>query len=213
MLPERTYKEWAAKDLWTFEEAIKLIIGHDPEFKLNGAHCRAELDLSQFEKNFDDVFEERNERYHEIEELVRRSLQAGTLEHSIMQQPVDFSLYNDAFDDDGIRVESEWASRICVEPKVFLAWAKNKALAVPASLVGNPIPTATPDYISPYLQYMLHASAELSITANDKRKKQEIVEWLEQHKPTELKLSANMLETMATFLRSPQAGHGGNKRI
>lgn len=103
MLDERTYKEWAAKDLWTIEEAIKLIIGHEPEFKLNGQHCRDELHLSQFEEKFDNVFEQRNERYHEIEELVRRALQAGSI--TIIAQPnqsADFSSYNNEFDDEGV---------------------------------------------------------------------------------------------------------------
>ena len=120
MLKEHTYKEWALKDLWTIEEAIKLIIGHDPEFKLHGYHCRNELHLSQFEENFDEVYEERSERYHDIEELVRRSLQAGKLEHFATQQPVDFLSYNNEFDDDGIRIESAWASQVCVAPKDFL---------------------------------------------------------------------------------------------
>lgn len=192
MLNERTYKEWAAKDLWTVEEAIKLIIEHDPEFKLNGQHCRDELYLGQFENGFDEIAEQRGEKYHEIEDLLRRSLQAGSI--TIIAQPNEsgaFSSYNNEFDDDGIRVESAWASKVCVAPKVFIEWAKQKNLSVPDllttpdSIIGESIPTAKPEYISPYLKYMLHASAELKIDADDKRKKQEIIDWLKQNEPEE----------------------------
>jgi hypothetical protein len=223
MLNERTYIEriynvWAAKDLWTVEEAIKLIIGHDPEFKLSGQHCRDELYLGQFENGFDEIAEQRGEKYHKIEELLRRALQAGSI--TTISQPSDsgaFSSYNNEFDDEGIRVESEWASQVCVAPKVFIEWVKQKRIEAPKEMLAaldNSI-TGTgdlPEYVSPYIQLMLKASKELQITEDSAPTHEALKKWLSDNWPSDLIVSENLLKMMATLTRSEKHAKGGNKK-
>jgi hypothetical protein len=208
---ESTYQKYSLKELWTIEQAIKLAIGHDPDYWLNGT-------MIGFEDNDDEIAEGVDEEYHELEEQARLALINDTLKPVTGNNALpDFSEPNNKTDNDGYFVESAWARKILVQPKQFLIWAQKQG-SVSADIINkisndNDHSSDLPKYISPYIQLMIKASKELKITEDDIRKKEEIMEWFEQNTPSDLPLSPSQIKNMATFVRSAKAARGGNKRI
>jgi len=69
-----------------------------------------------------------------------------------------------------------------------------------------------PDYIPPYLAFMLKAAAALQLSADERRLKKEIEPWLQEHWPPEfgdVSKAKEKISYMATFLRQPEDQKGG----
>ena len=128
IIHESTYQEWLAKDLWTIEQAVKLAIGYDPDYWLNGT-------MIGFEDNEDDVPECIDEEYRKLEELARLSLCAKNLAFETnAESQIDFTASSHTTDEEGFYQESAWARKILVRPHAFIVWAMQKGISVPAQV-------------------------------------------------------------------------------
>lgn len=85
-------------------------------------------------------------------------------------------------------------------------------LIAPAAAVRKAVPT--PEYMSPFLEMMLTATAHFKITATDRPPKKEHVEayFQKQKLPDGSPISPSQAKMMATFIRPPDAMKGGQKK-
>lgn len=68
-----------------------------------------------------------------------------------------------------------------------------------------------PEYIPPYLAFMLRAVRELPLTPGTREKKETVIEWIKDNWSPEFgKLSTRKIDSMATFLRHPEDEKGGH---
>lgn len=75
-----------------------------------------------------------------------------------------------------------------------------------ASLLSND------SYISPYMQLMKKCIAENGITEKNQDKKKTLTEWFVAQSTTDLPVSGNLANAMASLIRTPESAKGGNKK-
>jgi hypothetical protein len=86
-------------------------------------------------------------------------------------------------------------------------------LIAPAAAVRQTMPA--PEYISPFLEMMLAATAIFKITATGRPPKKDDIEahFLKQKLPNGSPVSPSQAKMMATFIRPPHAMKGGLKKV
>jgi len=77
--------------------------------------------------------------------------------------------------------------------------------------------TESPLYRSPYMKLMLAAEAKFGTrltSSQDYAKKEEIEDWLKKNwaELVPAKMTDNLIKSMATLIRDPELGKGGNRR-
>lgn len=71
-----------------------------------------------------------------------------------------------------------------------------------------------PEYIPPYLKFMLQAVNNLNLSPDNRIMKEDVTEWLDKNWPKDLDgKSPKMIENMATLLRRPEDKKGGNVKF
>jgi len=75
----------------------------------------------------------------------------------------------------------------------------------------GPNKDAGDSYTTPFLELMRAAIAALNISPKNQLKKEEITTWFLTHKIDGVKVSRNMAESMASFIRLSESRVGGNK--
>ena len=68
-----------------------------------------------------------------------------------------------------------------------------------------------PNYTTPYIELMFQAIEEHRITETNQSKKEFLTEWFLSKSTPQTQISKNKAELMATFIRLPESGIGGNK--
>lgn len=72
--------------------------------------------------------------------------------------------------------------------------------------------TTDNSYHSPYIDLMLQAITENKITNKSQGKKETLKQWFRDNALSELKISDKKADMMATLIRLPESGVGGNKK-
>jgi hypothetical protein len=72
-------------------------------------------------------------------------------------------------------------------------------------------PLVKPVYTTPYIELMFQAIQEHRITESNQSKKEFLTEWFLSKSTPQTQISKNKAELMATFIRLPESGIGGNK--
>ena len=67
-------------------------------------------------------------------------------------------------------------------------------------------------YTTPYLRLMLQAIDDFRIGAGGQPKKDVLVEWFRERHVGGLRVSSNMANYLATFIRPPETQRGGNRK-
>lgn len=104
-----------------------------------------------------------------------------------------------------------------VELAGFSSWATEMGWKLPEKFpkaTNNNVDKANtiPDYLPPYLAFMIRATRELELTEENIPVKKVIEHWLKENWPTELgQPTQNLVGSLATALRPPEAQKGGNR--
>jgi hypothetical protein len=112
------------------------------------------------------------------------------------------------------RMDLEKKSRVCIDfsnkDEVIARLKKeNESLSEENSKKRKENDAVT--YTTPFLELMLAAIADLNISKTNQLKKEEIVTWFLNQKIDGVKVSKNMAESMASFIRLSESRLGGNK--
>lgn len=76
----------------------------------------------------------------------------------------------------------------------------------------DPSPPRQLAYTTPYLQLMLQAVEEFGIGTGSRPKKEALVDWFRARHVAGQRVSSNMANYLATFIRPPETQRGGNRK-
>ncbi len=181
------FEWWAKYPHWTPEESIALSFGKNPD-TVNWSFVQSFTvnHISNVTPFSQSTFAS---EYKKRRELILRSVESGQL---------------------GERIT----------PEDFLSWTRRVDIALPPELerlitahgMQNP-DVGVSNYQSPYLRLMEHAIEENQISVGNQGKQEALAEWFLKNAPSELKMSKHKASMMATFVRLPESGKGGNRKM
>lgn len=198
------YKEFAKKEIWNLSSAACLIIGISPHANktyLNRFQSYYKVsDFGCSKTKYDEVFF--------ILRLAEESYKQGNL--NFIERPDEG--FANSFDPE--------KCAIIVESKEIIQWAINKGFSPPPQLLELMSlkekefiqPQMNSSYISPYMNLMLEVIKELSINKENMPLKKQIIACLENKKINGNRLGKREVEYLATFIRTPEAKIGGNRK-
>lgn len=205
-----SYRTYVKKDTWSLSVAARLIIGVHPE-----AGREYLVKRKNYNRHIDPDYSLcKRDEYYEVLELAEESYHQGSLRFIN-------GLHEESKDNLGIRNPEE--CMVTVNAQEVIRWAISKKFNPPAQLLelmglkeaNEKVKVlATSSYISPYMRLMKEAIDALLITEENMPLKKEIVDWLEkQTLDSGEKLSNREAESLATFIRTPSAKIGGNRKF
>ncbi len=182
---------WSKAAYWTVDEANALALGRDPEIVTS-----------------------------EVMERHKNSSILGIHYHKLR-----------------ILLQREYPSRYNISPAEFLEWVKRNEIDIPVELEESVVKRteakkdwkkeyealkesmekgaamqAEASYVSPYMKLMQQAITANSITPTSQGKKDSLTQWFKDQGTSELPVSDKKADMMATLIRSPESGTGGNKK-